>query len=483
MNLGKMLEDACDRYGGNICFIHEDRKLTFSELSRAVNSLGNRLRTLGLQKGDNVAIMLPNVPEFVISYFAIQKIGATAVTLNIMSTPYELSYFLRNSDSKTLITNSSSVERFDEIREELPLCAHLIVTAGPDAPSSFREAAEAGPFELEMPEIDGGDPAVIMYTAGHTGIHGVVLTHNNLLTQCDFLQMWNCAENDRGACIIPLFHSMGAACNMLSVINTGAVSVMMDQFTIDGLFSTIEKNKITYIAAVPKLFLDMLSHDGAGDHDLSSLRVCITGGAAMPPEYIPKFQENFHVKLLEGYGLTEASPGCTFSRIDMAQKLGSVGVAIDGVELKVLDDEGIEAQTGETGEVVVGGANIMKGYYKNEEETARVIKNDRLYTGDLGRMDEDGYLFLTGRKKRIIIASGFNICPLEIEAVLNMHPDVKSSMVLGKPNLTRGEIVNALVVKNKGAAADKMEIMNHCRKYLSAYKVPRRMKFVDEIHK
>jgi len=276
---------------------------------------------------------------------------------------------------------------------------------------------------------------------------------------------------------------MGAACNMLSAIKTGAVLVMMDQFTVDGLFSAIEKNQITYIAAVPKLFLDMLSHDGAGNYDLSSLKICVIGGAPMPPEYIQKFQEKFHIKLMEGYGLTEASPGCTFSKINMVQKRGSVGVAIDGVELKVLDDKGIEVQTGKTGEVVVRGANIMKGYYKNEKETARVIKNGWLYTGDLGRMDEDGYLFLTGRKKKIIIASGFNICPLEIEAVLNMHPAVKSSMVIGKPNLTRGEIVNALVVKNSGAVADKMEIMDHCRKYLSAYRVPRRVKFVDEIHK
>ncbi len=477
MNLGKMLEAACERYGGNICFIHEGRELIYSELSRAVNSLGNRLRALGLQKGDNIAIMLPNVPEFIISYFAIQKIGAVAVTLSAMSTPHELCHYLKNSDSKTLIANSPAVERFEGIREYLPLCKHLIVTDGPD----FKEALLSGPFDLEMPEIEGDDPAAIIYTAGHTGTLGVVLTHNNLLSQSNYLRLSYCSEDDRGACIVPLFHSMGAACNMISVINTGSSSVMIDQFTIDGLFSAIEKEKITYIAAVPKLFLDMLSHDGAGNHDLSSLRFCITGGAAMPLEYIPKFQEKFHIKLLEGYGLTEASPGCTQSRINMAQKPGSTGVVIDGVEVKIFDDEDNEAPGGETGEVVARGANVMKGYYKDEKETARVIKNGWLHTGDLGRMDEDGYLFLTGRKKRIIIASGFNVCPLEVEAVLNMHPAVKSSMAFGKPNLTRGEIVNALVVKNKGAAADAIEIINHCRKYLSYYKVPRRVKFVDEI--
>jgi Acyl-CoA synthetases (AMP-forming)/AMP-acid ligases II len=375
MNLGKMLEDVCDRYGGNICFIHEGRELTYSELNRTVNSLGNRLRTLGLQKGDNVAIMLPNVPEFVISYFAIQKIGATAVTLNIVSTPHELSYFLRNSDSKALITNSSSVERFDEVREELPLCAHLIVTAGPDAPSSFKEAVEAGPFELEMPEIEGDDPAAIIYTAGHTGTHGIVLTHNNLLTQIDIPRIvWGCYEDDRVLCIIPFFHAFGAMANILSPVKLGNVMVMIDEFSIDSVFKITEKQRITYITAVPKLLLDMLSHEGADKYDLSSLRVCPSGGAPMPSEYIPKFQEKFHVKVLEGYGLTEASPGCVLSRFDMEQKIGSVGVAIDGVEVKVLDDEGIEAQTGKSGEVVVRGANVMKGYYKDEKETARVIK-------------------------------------------------------------------------------------------------------------
>jgi long-chain acyl-CoA synthetase len=227
----------------------------------------------------------------------------------------------------------------------------------------------------------------------------------------------------------------------------------------------------------------MLSHEGAGNYDLSSLRVFSLGGAPAPPEYIQKFQEKFHVMVSDGYGLTEASPSCAISRVDMAQKLGSTGVAVDGVEVKVLDDEGVEVQTGKSGEIVVRGANVMKGYYKDKEETNKVIKDGWLYTGDLGKMDEDGYLFLTGRKKKIIISSGFNICPLEIEAVLNMHPAVKASMVIGKPNLTRGEIVNALVVKNSGAVADKMEIRDHCKRYLSAYKVPRRVKFVDEIPK
>lgn len=479
MTTGKMLEDACERHGENIYLICEEKRMTYNEVNMSVNSLGNRLRSMGLQKGDNVAIMLPNVPEFVISYFAIQKIGAVAVTLNIVSTPYELCHYLKNSDSKALITNSQTVERFEEIKEHLPLCRHLIVTDGPD----FREALLAGPFELEMPEIEGDDPAVIIYTAGDRGTLGVVLTHNNLSSQGDILQLSNCAENDRGAGIVPLCHSMGAACNILSVLKTGCALVLMNQFTLEGLFSAIEKEKITFIVGVPKLFLDMLSHDGAERHDLSSLRVCLTGGDAMPPEYIPKFQEKFHVKLLEGYGLTEASPGVTFSRVYLPQKYGAVGVAFDGVDVKIMDEEDKGLPRGETGEVVVRGANVMKGYYKDEEATAAALKNGWLHTGDLGRIDEDGYLFLTGRKKRIIITSGFNVCPHEVEAVLNMHPAVKSSRVVGKPNLTRGEIINALVVKNKGSVADAMEIINHCRNLLSYYKVPRRVKFVDEIYK
>ena len=202
----------------------------------------------------------------------------------------------------------------------------------------------------------------------------------------------------------------------------------------------------------------------------------------MPPGFILPLEERFGVKIMEGYGLTEASPVCTFSRPDMAQKPGSIGVVIPGVEAKIVDDYGKKVPAGESGELIIKGENMMKGYYRDEEATAMVIRDGWLYTSDLAKIDEDGYIFLTGRKKRMIITWGFNVYPREVEIVLEMHPAVKSSRVVGMSDLMRGEVVKALIVKNKGADTDKKSIIRHCRKYLSLYKVPRKVEFVENLN-
>lgn len=232
---------------------------------------------------------------------------------------------------------------------------------------------------------------------------------------------------------------------------------------------------------MPRLFLGMVFFDGAARYDVSSLRVSITGGAAMPPEFIPRFQDRFRIPLLEGYGLTEASPVCYFTRLGMVQKPGSIGICVPGVEGKIVNQEGGELPPGTVGELIVRGTNVMRGYYREEAATARVIKDGWLYTSDLGRMDEDGYVFLTGRKKRMVITSGFNVYPREVEGVLEMHEGVAAARVEGKEDLMRGEIVKALLVKTPGAEVDEKDILRHCRLYLSSYKVPREVEFVTEL--
>jgi long-chain acyl-CoA synthetase len=483
MNLGQMLEESCRQYGENVAIIHDNISLTYNELNRAVNAIGNCLRSWGLKKGDKVALLLSNCPEFIISYFAVQKIGAVAVTLNIMSTAYELRYLLGNSEAKVLITEAPLTKRFEEISGDVPLCRHLLVTNGLDTASPFGEIVEEGPFTLDMPEIAGDDSAVLIYTSGLTGQPlGATLTHRNLLGQSYIIRdLCSGTENDRALCVIPFFHSFGATVNMLNAVRIGTGMILMDRFSVDNIFSAIERNKITYIAAVPRVFLGMLFHEEAKSYDVSSLRFCITGGAAMPPEFILPFEKRFGVKVLEGYGLTEASPVCTFTRPDMLQKPGSIGVVIPGVEAKIVDDCGKEAPAGESGELIIKGGNVMKGYYRDVEATAMVIRDGWLYTSDLAKIDEDGYIFLTGRKKRMIITSGFNVYPREIEIVLEMHPAVKASCVVGMSDMLRGEIVKALVVKNEGADTDEKSIIRHCRSYLSLYKVPRKVEFVENL--
>ena len=485
MSLGKMLAENAGTYAERVAVIHGDRRITYRELEQAACALANHLRSLGLGKGDKVALMLPNCPEFIIAYFGIQKMGGVAVTLNVQSTPYELRHLLGNSDTRCLITQGMLARRFEEIREELPLCSHLITTNGPEEDSPFSQIVAKGPFTTEIPELEGDDPAVMIYTAGLTGKPlGAVLTHRNLLTQSVLLRtVCHRTEEDKdiGLAVIPFFHSFGAAVNMLLPLRIGAGIVLMERFTLDGIFGAIEKERVTYIAAVPRLFLGMLFHAGAEKYRTDSLKFCITGGAAMPPEFIPVFEQRFGAKVMEGYGLTEASPVSSFSRLDMPQKPGSIGIPIPGVVAKIVDEEGRELPRGSVGELVLKGENIMKGYYKDEEATAQVIKEGWLYTSDLGRMDEDGYIFLTGRKKRMIITSGFNVYPREIEIVLGLHPAVQTARIVGKEDLLRGEIVKAIVVKNTGAEIEERELLKHCRTYLSSYKVPREIEFVTEI--
>lgn len=483
MSLGQMLENTCRLHAGRTALIHNEKRITYEELNRHVNSLGNRLRGLGIAKDDKVAVMLPNIPEFVISYFAVQKIGAVTVTLNTQSTPYELNHLLGNSDSKILITTGQLAGRVETIKKDLPLFQDVITTNGLEESSAFTEAIGTGPFELDMPEIKDDDPAVMIYTSGLTGKPlGALLTHQNLVTQSNLLGgICGGGKEDCGLAIIPFFHAFGASANMLNIIREGARLVLMDVFTVDGIFKTIAEEKVTYVAAVPRLFLGMILQSGAEKYDVSSLRFCITGGSAMPPEFLPLFEQKFGVKLREGYGLTEAAPICTLSRVSTEQRPGSIGTPIPGTEARIVDDQDREVARGETGELLVRGANIMPGYYKDPEATARVIRNGWLYTGDLAKMDEDGYIYLTGRKKRMIITSGFNVYPREVEIVLNMHPAVKDSRVVSKLDLMRGEIVKALVVKNQGAAADEKTILRHCRTYLSTYKVPRDLEFVEAL--
>jgi long-chain acyl-CoA synthetase len=483
MSLGRMLEESSHRYPNNSATIYDGKSLTYDALHSAVNSLGNELRSLGIQKGDKVAIMLPNCPEFVISYFAVQKLGAVAVTVNILSTPYELRHLLGNSDTKCLITETPLAKKYEEIREDIPLCKYIITTSGLETTSQFREIIEKGPFTLEMPDITDDDPAVMIYTAGLTGRPlGAVLTNGNLLSQSDLLwSVCHATEKDRGLAVIPLFHAFGAVANMLAAIRIGASIALLDRITMDAILSTIEKEKVTYIAAVPRLFLGMIMHNDAEKYDVSSIDFCITGGSTMPPEFIPVFEQKFNVILREGYGLTEASPVCSVGRRDMAHKPGSIGTVIPGVEAKAVNSQGNEVPHGEIGELVIRGVNVMKGYYKNEEATAQVIKNGWLYTSDLAKIDEDGYIFLTGRKKRMIITSGFNVYPREVEMVLGLHPAVQASMVVGNPDLMRGEIVKALIVRNPDISVNEKELTRHCRNYLSSYKVPRAIEFVESV--
>ena len=483
MNMEKLLCETTRRYPENPAVIYDGKYISYNDLNRFVEALAHHLQELGIGKGDNVAIMLANCPEFIISYFAALRIGAVAVTLNVMSTSYELQHLLENCDAKVFITADNLAKRFLAIQRELPLCRHLITTTGLNPGSPFHEIIQSGLVTADAPELQGNDPAVMIYTAGLTGKPlGAVLTYNNLATQADLLRtICGGTKDDRSLAVIPLFHSFGAAVNMLCPISLGGAVVVMDRFTMEGIFKTIQKEKVTYVTAVPRLFMGMLFFEKLKDYNLSTLRLGITGGSAMPPEIFAECEKHLGIRVLEGYGLTETSPCCIFTRPDRAQKYGSIGTVLPGVAAKVLDDAGRVVQAGVTGELVVSGNVVMQGYYKDEAATAEVIRGGWLHTGDLAYMDEEGYVFLVGVKKRMIITSGFNVYPKELELILALHPAVVASKVIGEKDAMRGEIVKALIVKKTGDPTDEKEIIQHCRNYISAYKVPREVVFVTTL--
>ncbi len=483
MNLGKMFGDSCRTYKDNTALVYENLRINYRQMDGAVNSLAHHLKSIGIGKGDKVALMLANTPEFPITYFACQKLGAVVVTLNVMSTAYELQYLLDNSDSQVLITAAPSARRFEEIKGRLATCRHLLLAEVDEGPMSMKKVLEKGPFEFEPSDASKDDPAVMIYTSGLTGKPlGAVLTHGNLISQSRLLaDLFDGSQHDTGLSLIPLFHSFGAVANMLNPLLMGACVVMLDVFSIDSIFKAIETEKITYMTAVPRVYLGMLLQEGTEKFDLSSLKYCVTGGSTMPPAYMPQFEKKFKVRIREGYGLTEASPVCSVTRLHMAQKPGSIGVPIPGVEARIVDPNDRDLPRGEIGELIVRGPNIMKGYYKDDAATAQVLRNGWLHTGDLALIDSDGHIFLKGRTKRMIITSGFNVYPREVEIVLNMNPAVADSKVIGKSDLMRGEVVKALVVKKEGVAADEKAILKHCRAYLSSYKIPREIEFVDRL--
>lgn len=483
INLIQLLRDSVQKYSDRTAFISEKQHITYSQLNKVVNSVAGIIKQSGIGKGDNVAVMLPNIPEFVYSYFGVLKTGAAVVPLNTSSTAFELTYLLNNSDSKIMITQTSQIKKYQEAKDKLLSCHQVIAIDSLNQNGELCVGAESDDSSFYPERIKPEDPAVIVYTAGLTGKPlGAVLTHGNLCEQMDMIQpIFRRGPDDVGLCLIPLFHTFGATVNMLNVIQAGCSTVMMDRLTMESFFGAIEREKITYIAAVPRLYVGMIFYEKASKYDLSSLKICVTGGSSMPPDYIPVFEQKFKVRMLEGYGLTEASPVCSFNRIENTAKHGSIGTPMTGVDIKIVDDTGRELPRNQIGELIVRGGNVMKGYYKDKEATASVIKDGWLHTGDLGRMDEENYIFLTGLKKRMIITSGFNVYPREVETVLNMHPAVKDSRVMGKQDLMRGEIVKAQIVLKEGYSPDDKEIIRYSKIYLSNYKVPREVEFVNAL--
>lgn len=486
MTLRDLIEENVKKYGEYPFLYYGDKVYSNLDVKRQAIQLNGALQSRGIGKGDKVLVCMPNCPEVIISYQGIVRSGATAVPVMFLLHPHEIAYILQNSEAKAVITSTMILPKIQEAvagLEQKPLIYVVGQATQGDVLGFHDELAKIDPEQPEnLPEIDENDVAVLLYTSGTTGKpKGVMLTHKNLYSNAAN-SIKDSDQEERGTTlgVLPLAHVYGftvtSACFLL-----GASIVVFSKFDVDEVFAAIEKHKVKTFSAVPAMIHAMVTSPNADKYDLSSLESVGSGSAPLPDALRVAFKQKFGAEVLEGYGLSEAAPVVASQKRGEPIKPGSVGKPIHGVEVKVVDDQGNELPPNEVGELVVRGDNITPGYFKNEEATREVLKDGWLHTGDMAKIDEDGYIYIVDRKKDLIIRGGFNIYPRDLEELLVKHPAVMEASVIGVPSERMGEEVVAYVVKKPGVEVTEEELIAYCQEHLAKYKTPRRVLFIDEM--
>jgi long-chain acyl-CoA synthetase len=495
MNLARMIEKNARRIPHYPAVISEKERLSWEEFNRRVNRFANALTSLGVGKGDRVAMYLPNSPEYLVTYFAIAKTGAVAVPFNIMFKSSEINYIVNNSRAKVLVAAAAEARANAlGIKDQLPSLEKIILVGEEPAGGVFSgeilsfEELLAGPGSDEFAAVDCApdDLVTILYTSGTTGRpKGAMLTHNNFYANAELNACYVLHINDQDSFLTgtPFCHIFFVL-TVLGPVYKGAAVVTMPRFFPDKALELISRFRVTHFAGVPTMYIYMLEtyRSAPERYDLRSWRFAQSAGAAMPAEFIPQIEETFGVGFCECYGSTETSSTCTYGRLGHG-KAGSVGPAADTWEVKIVDENNREVPVGEVGEIVVKGPGVLKGYWEMPEATAEAFTDGWFHTGDLGKKDEDGYFYIVDRKKDMLICGGYNIYPREVEEVLYTHPAVLEAAVLGVPDPVKGEIPKAFIVLKPGAAAGEAEIIAYCKERMAAYKAPRVVEFLKELPK
>jgi long-chain acyl-CoA synthetase len=510
------LKLSAEKYPNNIALHFLGKEMTFTELYEQAKQFANQLQSLGVNKGDRVAIMLANCPQGVISYYGALMIGAVVVQTNPLYVERELKHQLIDSGAKVIVCLDLVFPRVEKVRSKTSL-EHVIVTSIKDylpfpknllypfvqkkntgikveieyshhtiAFKPFLKAGKATEVNVDLDPVE--DLALLQYTGGTTGpAKGVMLTHQNLVVntiQCIHWTYKVTPGQEKGLAVLPFFHVYGMTVSMNLGIMNGFTTVILPKFEPKDVLKTIEKQKITLFPGAPTMYVALINNPSIKDHNLSSIKACLSGAAPLPLEVQQKFEQLTGGKLVEGYGLTETSPVAISTPIWGKRKTGSIGIPWPDTEAAVISAEtGEQADIGEVGEIAIRGPQVMKGYWNRPEETAKVFQDDWFLTGDMGYMDEEGYFYIVDRKKDMIIAGGFNIYPREIEEVLYEHEAIQEAVVIGAPDEYRGETVKAFIVLKEGKSLSEKELDGFCRKHLAAYKVPRLYEFRQELPK
>jgi len=490
-NLAVMLRESRHaRPDHPLCHI-SDLTFSYTEVDEISGRVASALLGTGLRRGDKVAVQLPNLPQFLFTYFAILKAGLVMVPLNPLLKAPEVAYQLRDSESRMLITfEGFAAEAVAGAREAGDVSTYVVNLPGNDQrPEGTRDYDELyfADDTGEIEPVNADDTAVIIYTSGTTGKpKGAELTHFQLYMNCTVAgELFGFRDDDIGVAVLPMFHVFGLSSVLNTAVRFGGTLVLIPRFEPDAVLDAIARYRCTIFSGVPTMYYTLLQADVAS-RDLSSLRVGISGGAAIPGEVIRAFEEKFPgVVILEGYGLSETASTTTFNVSAEQRKVLSIGKPIWGVEVRVVDEQDKPLPPGSEniGEIVIRGHNVMKGYYGNLAATAEAFRGGWFHTGDLAYADKDGYLFVVDRKKDMLIRGGYNVYPREIEEVLFGHPAVAEAAVVGKADPKLGEEILAFVVPKPGAEADPDDIMAYCRERLAAYKYPREVRIADDLPK
>jgi long-chain acyl-CoA synthetase len=469
MNLAQNLRASAEAYPTHTAVKLDDAEVSYAVLADAASRVAGWLRELGVEPGDRVGVTLPNIPQMPIIYYGILWAGGVVVPMNPLYKSREFGYALSDSGAKALFAWDGVAAEAEKGAADAGAAfvsvsaAEFVAEVMTHEPAPFTDRADA-------------DTAVILYTSGTTGSpKGAELTHANMTRNAEIsVGLVSLSPDDVVFGGLPLFHSFGQTVGMNASILVGATMTLIPRFEPTKALEILQRDKVTIMLGVPTMYVALLQHPDKADYDLSSLRVCASGGASLPVEVLRGFEQAFGAFILEGYGLSETSPVASFNFADRERKPGSIGQPVDGVEFKLIDDEWNEiTEVGAIGEIAIKGHNVMKGYYGKPDATAWAIHDGWFRSGDLARRDEAGYYFIVDRSKDMIIRGGFNVYPREIEEVLYEHPAVATAAVVGIPHPTHGEEVAAAITLKPGASATEDELREFCKERVAAYKYPR----------
>lgn len=514
ITLHELFERTVRDYPGNTATIFFGERLTYAQLDEHASRFAAGLQSLGVAQGDKVALILPNCPQFLIALYGALKAGAVAIPLNPAYVGRELREILNDAGVQTVVTLNSGATRIREIMPDTPVKC-MIVTAMQDYLSPlmslmltvqerrdgfytqvegedvvlFSDLLKNSASEYTRSTADPDDTALLLYTGGTTGTpHAAMLSHRNLVANALQMSAWvwdtRPERKDVFLGVIPFFHSYGMTVVMNLAISVAAAIVLLPRFVMKDVLRAVARFRPTVFPAVPTIYNAIARHPMSERYDLRSIRTCISGAAPLPVEVAHAFEGVTGARLVEGYGLTEASPVTHCNPVHGERREGSIGLPIPLTEACIVDPQTHKPlEAGEVGELAVRGPQVMQGYHVHPEETADVLQHGWLFTGDMARMDEDGYFYIVDRKKDLILVGGFNVFPREVEDVLYENEKVQEAVVVGVPDRARGEIVKAYVVLKANMEATQRELINFCAKRLAPYKVPRRIEFRESLPK